>query len=234
MTVAFRCVQASVGYRTSTVVADKGTSRVCMHGDTFFGKYVTATDGSLWLSDESNNLFLPLVHPEKNTEMFEEVHYTCTFAGTVEARSTPEISNTGEALSFVRVKNGQRISALPAVPGWLIEAESKLYYPIFHPQTGDALFEAVKATGTSGTGDVEQGQAPDTADDPTCEQVATCVSCCIPLVGCVTCCISAANQKEGSQKRKWGNIACGVATVSFVGALVINAVVLHRFGYSFF
>eukprot|EP00438_Fugacium_kawagutii_P000629 Skav224351 [mRNA] locus=scaffold2411:266606:267331:- [translate_table: standard] len=221
---AFRCVQASVVYRTSMVMAEK-SERVCMHGDTFFAKQVTARDGSLWLSVESNNLFLPFVRPENKTRMFEEVHFICTSIGTVQARSTPELSNTREAF----VKNGQSISALPAAEhlGWFIEAGSKLYYPINNPKTGDAIFKAFKATGTSRTGDVEQGQAPDPADDPSCEQVATVLSCCIPLVGCITFCVSAANNKEGSQKRKWGNIACGVASASFLGALILNYAVIQ-------
>eukprot|EP00438_Fugacium_kawagutii_P031519 Skav224972 [mRNA] locus=scaffold560:8649:8870:+ [translate_table: standard] len=57
--LAFRCVQAPVAYRTSMVMAERSET-VCMHGDTFFGKQVTARDGSLWLSVESNNLFLPI------------------------------------------------------------------------------------------------------------------------------------------------------------------------------
>eukprot|EP00438_Fugacium_kawagutii_P007642 Skav216795 [mRNA] locus=scaffold2110:1480:2181:- [translate_table: standard] len=223
MTLAFRCLQGSVAYRTSTVMAEKSEA-ICSKGETFFGKRVTAKDGSLWLCNESKNLFLPLVHPEKKTEMFEEVHYTCTFKGTVQARDSPELSDTCEAW----VKNGQSISALPVFeqPGWLIEADSKLYYPMNNPKAGDAIFEAFKATG-----DVEQGrQAPQASDmdDPSCEQVATAVSVCIPLVGCVTFCVSAANNKEGSNKRKWGNIACGVGTASFVVALALNLLLMSN------
>eukprot|EP00438_Fugacium_kawagutii_P009375 Skav231281 [mRNA] locus=scaffold161:80488:80949:+ [translate_table: standard] len=118
----------------------------------------------------------------RKKRMFEEVHYTCTFTGTVQARSTPELSNC-EAF----VKNGQGISALPAVEhqGWLLEAGSKLYYPINNPKTIQnwRCFKAFKAIGASGTGDVEQGKSPDTTDDTSCEQVAAVLSCCIPWMG---------------------------------------------------
>ena len=69
--------------------------------------------------------------------------------------------------------------------------------------------------------DVEKGegsQALKAEDDATCEQVAAGFSLCCPIVGCVTFCISSANNKEGSQKRKWGNIACAVGTCSFLAA----------------
>eukprot|EP00438_Fugacium_kawagutii_P001211 Skav223407 [mRNA] locus=scaffold350:57259:76318:- [translate_table: standard] len=152
MTLAFRCIHAPVAYRTSMLTEEKGIG-ICSKGDTFFAKRVTANDGSLWLCNESKNLFLPLMHPKKKTEMFQEVHYTCT--GTVQARSTPEISNTSEAW----VKKGQSISALPVLwhPGWLIEAESKLYYPVNDPEMGDVIFKAFKAPKAPGD-DVERGQ----------------------------------------------------------------------------
>ena len=124
------------------------------------------------------------------------------------------------------MKTGQSISALPVPehPGWLIEADSKLYYPMYHPNTGDAIF---KATGNAQNADLEKGngQAVDAMDDPTCEQVATAVSVCIPLVGCVTFCVSSAN---GSNKRKWGNIACGVATASFAFGVLLRFTVFSE------
>ena len=65
-------------------------------------------------------------------------------------------------------------------------------------------------------------QALKAEDDATCEQVAAGLSCCCPIVGCVTFCISAANNKEGSQKRKWGNIACAVGTCSLLAAVAFQ------------
>eukprot|EP00438_Fugacium_kawagutii_P025412 Skav235448 [mRNA] locus=scaffold2206:232951:234133:- [translate_table: standard] len=209
----------TVAHRTSMVMAEK-SERMCFHGDTFFGRRVRATDGSLWLFVESNNLFLPLVHPKKKTPMFEEVHYTCTFSGRVQARNTPKLSNTCD----VWEKKGESISAVPAPehPGWLV-AHNKLCYPMKNPQTGEAIFEADKAT--PATGDVEQGQAPDTEDDPACEQTAAAVSLCIPCVGFVTFCTTRANNHlEGSQKRKWGDVSCAEGSVSLIFALVISFV----------
>ena len=81
MTLAFRCVQASITYRTFTAMAEKSKS-VCSKGDTFFGKRLTAQDGSLWLSNESNGLFL-----------CEEVRYTAHAHTTALGRpGTPQKS----------------------------------------------------------------------------------------------------------------------------------------------
>eukprot|EP00438_Fugacium_kawagutii_P008099 Skav222120 [mRNA] locus=scaffold1181:543605:544714:- [translate_table: standard] len=167
---AFRCIQAAVAYRTSMVMAET-SKKTCFHGNTFFGRRMRAKDGSLWLFVESNNLFLPLVHPEEQNLMFEEVHYTCTLSGNVQARNTPKLSDTCE----VWVKKGQSISALPAPehPGWLI-THNKVYYPMNNPRTGEAIFEAFKAT--SGTGDVEQGPS-DTEDVPTCDPALAAFRC---------------------------------------------------------
>ena len=92
MTLAFRCVQASITYRTFTAMAEKSKS-VCSKGDTFFGKRLTAQDGSLWLSNESNGLFLPFVHPEMKHQMCEEVRYTAHAHTTALGRpGTPQKS----------------------------------------------------------------------------------------------------------------------------------------------
>ena len=175
MTLAFRCVEASVAYRTSKAMAEKSES-VCSKGDAFFGKRLTAKDGSLWLSNESNALFLPLVHPKLNHRMFEEVHYTCTFKGTVQARSSPEVSDTSESW----VKTGQSISALPVPehPGWLIEADSKLYYPMNHPKTGDAIFKRWNAKAD----DLEEADLEVAAkgDQTRLKNLAWCLFCGIP------------------------------------------------------
>lgn len=182
----------------------------------------------MWLSNESNQLFLPMVHPEKKKEMFEEVYWECTFQGTVQARSSPEVSDTSETW----VKTGQSISALPVAehPGWLIEADSKLFYPMNHPKSGDVLFKSKTSPNSS---DLEEGQGvlKDPTDDPSCEQVAAAISLCIPLVGCVTFCVSAANNKEGSNKRKWGNIACGVATASAILGVMLRFTVFSTSSY---
>ena len=142
MACAFRCLQASVFYRTSTAMKEKSEA-VCRSGDTFFGKYLTEQeDGSQWLSNESNELFLPLVHPETKEKMFVEVRYRCTFDGALQARNSPEASDiSSDSERYVRM--GEIISALPVPeqPGWLIEAESKLYYPMNHQETGDVIFK---------------------------------------------------------------------------------------------
>ena len=71
-----------------------------------------------------------------------EVRYRCTFDGAVQARNSPEASDiSSDSERYVRM--GEIIWALP-VPeqqGWLIEAKSKLYYPMNHQETGDVIFE---------------------------------------------------------------------------------------------
>ena len=226
---AWRCVvkaSSKVAYRTSTTMADKSDS-LCSEGDTFVGTSVTAQDGSAWLHNESNGLFVPVVHPETKTLMFEEMRWQCVHNGSVRGRTTPNVSDQSE----VTVQIGQTISAMPVPehPGWLMDAESKLYFPMNHPNTGVAVFSLVgsglKTPAIGRSLDVEQGmgsQALKPEDDATCEKVATGLSLCCPIVGCVTFCISAANNKEGSQKRKWGNIACAVGTCSFLAVLVLQ------------
>ena len=128
-------------YCTSTSMSQNGGSIAgCADGDTFFGKSVTAEDGSvtaedgsLWLSNESNRLFLPLTHPQTKDPMFERVCWECA-NGNVMGRKTPNISDVSET----RRKTGETISALPVSehPGWLMEAGSKLYFPKNHPRTG--------------------------------------------------------------------------------------------------
>ena len=202
----------------------------CSEGATFFGKSVTAQDGSKWLWNETNGLFVPLAHAESKTPMFEEMRWECLEGlddSNVRGRSSSNLSDVSEA----EVKMGQTISALPVPehPGWLMESESKLFYPMNHPNTGAALFRMVRSkpkTSASGSSmDVEQGQGSQTLkleDDATCQQVATCLSCFCPIVGCVTFCISTANHKQGSRKRKWGNIACAVGTCSFLATIVLQ------------
>lgn len=43
MTLAFRCVQGSVAYRTSKAMAERSEA-ICSKGDTFFGKRLTAQE----------------------------------------------------------------------------------------------------------------------------------------------------------------------------------------------
>ena len=130
--LAWKCVQPSVAYRTTWSMSEK-SELICSQGDSFFGKSLTASDGSKWLCNEANGLFLPLVHPETKKQMFEEQCWECVFKGTVKGRKTPEISDVSETM----VKSGTTISALcvPQHPGWLLEAENKLYYPMNHPDT---------------------------------------------------------------------------------------------------
>ena len=98
--LAWRCVAepaigvTKVAYRTSTTLAEK-SRRTCSEGETFFGKSVTGQDGSMWLSNESNGLFLPLLHPQTRTPMFEQVRWECIYNGTVLGRKTPNASDAG-------------------------------------------------------------------------------------------------------------------------------------------
>ena len=116
-------------------------------GDTFFGQSVTAPDGTLWLVNETNGLFLPLVQPETQTLLFEEVSWECLHNGTVRGRQTPNLPDMSETV----IETGHVISALPVPehPGWLIEAGSKIHFPMHHPQTGVVLFKP-KTSAASG------------------------------------------------------------------------------------
>ena len=220
--LAWKCVQPSVAYRTTWSMSEK-SALICSQGDSFFGKSLTASDGSKWLCNEANGLFLPLVHPETKKQMFEEQCWECVFKGMVKGRKTPEISDVSETM----VKSGTTISALcvPQHPGWLLEAENKLYYPMNHPDTAAILFKPKTSNPTVvgnvvNANDLENGHVILKDDDPTCQQVAAGVSLCIPLVGCITFCATAASSPEGSKRRKWGNIACAVASCTFSVALL--------------
>ena len=136
----------TVAYRTSTTLTEKSGS-TCSEGDTFVGQSVTAQDGTLWLVNETNGLFLPLVHPETQTLLFEEVSWECLHNGTVRGRQTPNLPDMSETV----IETGHVISALPVPehPGWLIEAGSNMYFPMHHPQTGVVLFKP-KTSAASG------------------------------------------------------------------------------------
>ena len=105
--LAWKCVQPSVAYRTTWSMSEK-SELICSQGDSFFGKSLTASDGSKWLCNEANGLFLPLVHPETKKQMFEEQCWECVFKGTVKGRKTPEISDVSETM----VKSGTTRSTL--------------------------------------------------------------------------------------------------------------------------
>eukprot|EP00434_Breviolum_minutum_P014530 symbB.v1.2.012814.t1/scaffold884.1/size313170/26 len=227
--LAWKCVQPSVAYRTTWSMSAK-SELICSQGDSFFGKSLTASDGSKWLCNEANGLFLPLVHPETKKQMFEEQCWECVFKGTVKGRKTPEISDVSETM----VKSGTTISALCVPqhhphPGWLLEAENKLYYPMNHPDTAAILFKPKTSNPTVvghvvNANDLENGDVILKDDDPTCQQVAAGLSLCIPLVGCITFCATAASSPEGSKRRKWGNIACAVASCTFSVALLVQVI----------
>ena len=89
-----------------------------------------------------------------------------------------------------------------------------------HPDTAAILFKPKTSNPTVvgnvvNANDLENGDVILKDDDPTCQQVAAGLSLCIPLVGCITFCVTAANNPEGSKRRKWGNIACAVASCTF-------------------
>ncbi|CAE7323615.1 KIF3C [Symbiodinium sp. CCMP2592] len=139
---AWRCVVGpsnTVAYRTSTTMCEKEGS-VCSGGDTFFGKSVTAEDGSLWLWKESEGLFLPLLYPQTKVPMFEKVCWEYIFDVMVMGRKSPTLSDMSEN----SIKTGETISALPVSehPGWLMDADSRLYFPQHHPRSGVLLWRA--------------------------------------------------------------------------------------------
>mmetsp|Transcript_10541 Transcript_10541/g.11583 ORF Transcript_10541/g.11583 Transcript_10541/m.11583 type:complete len:272 (-) Transcript_10541:191-1006(-) len=133
--LAWRCLQPSVAYRSSPSMADIA-SAVCSKGDAFVGYEIEAPDGSMWLHDPVKQLYLPLVHPQGKHQMFEELWWNCTFEGKVQARKSPNMSD----MAAQCVKHGAVISAVPT-KGWLMEAESKLFYPLSHPHTCKPIFQ---------------------------------------------------------------------------------------------
>ncbi|CAE7027292.1 unnamed protein product [Symbiodinium natans] len=112
---------------------------VCSGGDTFFGKSVTAEDGSLWLWNESKGLFLPLLHPQTKVPMFEKVCWECICDVMVVGRKAPNVSDVSET----SIEAGETISALPVSeqPGWLMDADSRLYFAQHNPCTGVFLWK---------------------------------------------------------------------------------------------
>eukprot|EP00438_Fugacium_kawagutii_P035941 Skav215142 [mRNA] locus=scaffold809:124200:124871:+ [translate_table: standard] len=128
---AWKCIQAGPYYKALNINEKHETQ--CAVGETFFGE-VSERGG--FICNQSNGLYV-------QTTSCEEVTWTCVEHKGVHWRMSPELSDKGET----QVKSGTRISALP-VPdklGWLQDAATKMYLPINHPSTGDALFTKTRS-----------------------------------------------------------------------------------------
>lgn len=129
---AYTCVQAT-GYLTAMNMAAEQNGTQCSVGEAFFGELSTLETGSFILNT-SNGLYLP-------ASACQELTWICVAPSGVACRHSADLANKSEAM----VQHGNRISAImvPGSAGWLQEAASKMYVPMNHPTTGDALFTKV-------------------------------------------------------------------------------------------
>eukprot|EP00434_Breviolum_minutum_P030696 symbB.v1.2.027146.t1/scaffold2766.1/size72856/3 len=131
---AWTCIQQSQ-YFKSMNTGDED-NMMCSAGDTFFGELSNTATGS-FICNQFNGLYV-------QASACQELTWICVAPGGVQCRHSADASDRSESL----VQNGSRISALPVPnkPGWLQEAATRMYVPMNHPTSGDALFSKVDSS----------------------------------------------------------------------------------------